>query len=177
MRVFEFPTGVNIDGPAQVRSQINQDATVSQQITLLSQRESQVLYGDLIVVPIEDSFLYVQPLFVVAASETPIPQLTRVIIVRDGAVTLANTLPEALAVAFGQQPEPEPPPEGEQPTATVQELIAQALQHFQRADQALREGDLATYQAEIRRAQELIAQANELGQGGATPTPSPTPSP
>jgi len=178
MRVFEFPTGVNIDGPAQVRSQINQDATVSQEITLLSQRESQVLYGDLIVVPIEESFLYVQPLFVTAATgQTPIPELKRVIIVRDGEVTLANTLPEALATAFGQQPEPQPPPTGEPPTANVQELLAQALQHFQRADQALREGDLATYQAEIRRAQQLIAQANELAQGGATPTPSPTPSP
>lgn len=176
-RVFEFPTGVNISGPAQVRSQINQDATVSQQITLLSQRESQVLYGDLIVVPIEDSFMYVQPLFVVASGQTPIPELERVIIVRDGGVTLGNSLPEALARAFGQQPEPEPPQPGQPPGGTVQQLLAQALQHFQRADQALREGDLATYQAEIRRAQELIAQANELAQGGATPTPTPTPTP
>jgi uncharacterized protein len=176
MRVFEFPTGVNIDGPAQVRSQINQDATVSQQITLLSQRESQVLYGDLIVVPLEDSFLYVQPLFVTAVTgQTPIPELKRVIIVKDGEVNLGNTLPEALAAAFG---EAQPPPAGgggPPPTGDVARLLQEALTHFQLAQQALQNQDLATYQAEVNKARDLIQQAAQLA--NQTPGPSPSPSP
>jgi uncharacterized protein len=177
MRVFEFPTGVNVDGPAQVRSQINQDARVSAEITLLSQRESSVLYGDLIVVPIEDSFLYVQPLFVTASSQTPIPQLQRVIIVRGGQVALANTLVDALATTVGGETPTEPPP-GEQPPPTqdVATLLAQALDHFRRAELALQNQDLATYQAEVNRAQQLIEQAARLA-GGQAPSPTPSPSP
>src|SRR5439155_2476912 len=58
---FQFPAGENVDGPQQVRNLINQDPTVSQQLTLLSQKGSKVLLGDLIITPIQDGILYVQP--------------------------------------------------------------------------------------------------------------------
>src|SRR5207247_9009295 len=67
LTAFQFPSGENVDGPAQVRSLLVQDPTVSQQITLLNREGSQVVFGDLLIVPIEDSFLYVQPIFVISA--------------------------------------------------------------------------------------------------------------
>src|SRR5439155_13209789 len=59
LNVFEFPTGENVDGPQQVRSLINQDPNVSKDLSLLNQQGSGVKFGDLLIVPIEDSFLYV----------------------------------------------------------------------------------------------------------------------
>jgi uncharacterized membrane protein (UPF0182 family) len=178
LKVFEFPTGENVDGPSQVRSLLNQDPTVAQQLTLLSQRGSSIIFGDLLIVPIEESFLYVQPIFVTAASgQTPIPELKRVVVVHGGNVSVANSLTDALAISFGQPTggggEPTPPGQ------TVQDLINDALRHFQNAQQALKDGNLALYQAELAIAQRDIEQANQLlGQGtGGTPSPSPSPSP
>jgi hypothetical protein len=173
LQAFQFPTGENVDGPTQVRSLISQDPTVSQQLTLLSQKGSDVIFGDLLIVPIEDSFLYVQPVFVTAASATPIPELKRVVVVHGGNVSVANGLTEAIDLSFGQAT---PTPGGGQPGATVSDLLALALQHFQKAQQLLQQGNLAGYQAEINAAQNAIQQANTLIKGGGT-TPSPSPSP
>ena len=179
LTAFQFPPGLVVDGPQQVRSLVNQDAATSQQISLLSQQGSNVLFGDLIIVPIENSFLYVQPLYVVSTGNPPIPQLKRVVVVHGGNVTIASSLSDAIAASFG----PAPPPSGgggPPPTGDVQQLLQQALEAFDRANAALKAGDLATYQTEIENAQRLIQQADQLaaGSGGtASPSPSPTPSP
>jgi uncharacterized protein len=171
---FEFPTGENVDGPTQVFSRISQDPTWSQQQTLLSQGNSRVAFGNLLVIPIEDSFLYVQPAFVVS-SQNAIPELKRVIVVHGGQVTVGNSLDEALAASVGQ-PTPGPGPEpGPQPTGRVARLLAQADQHFKAAEAALRDGDLATYQAEIKEAERLVQQALEEAQKQPSPSPSPSP--
>jgi hypothetical protein len=175
LQAFQFPTGENVDGPSQVRSLINQDPTVAQQLTLLSQRGSDVIFGDLLIVPIEDGFLYVQPVFVTASlGQTQIPELKRVVVVRGGNVSVANSLADALALSFGAQPGGggPPPPTGQ----TVQELLADALRHFDNAQAALTSGNLALYQAELAAAQRDIEQANELAGGGTSPTPAPSPS-
>ncbi|TML01063.1 MAG: UPF0182 family protein [Actinobacteria bacterium] len=175
LKAFQFPTGENVDGPTQVRSLINQDPTVAQQLTLLSQRGSDVIFGDLLIVPIENAFLYVQPIFVTASSgQLSIPELKRVVVVHGGNVAVANSLSDALDVSFGRAPGPTPG--GGTPGATVSDLLALALQHFQKAQQFLQQGNLSGYQAEINAAQNAIQQANNLVKGGG-PTPSPSPSP
>jgi len=178
LTAFQFPSGENVDGPAQVRSLLVQDPTVSQQITLLNREGSQVVFGDLLIVPIEDSFLYVQPIFVISATQPPIPELKRVVVVHGGNVSVANSLSDALAMSFGQQVTPPtgtPPPTG---GTKVSQLLAQALQHFQAAEAALKAGNLALYQQEINLAQQLVQQASQLtAQSGASPSPSPSPSP
>jgi uncharacterized membrane protein (UPF0182 family) len=176
LTVVQFPTGENIDGPQQVRSLLNQDPSASQQITLLSQRGSQVLFGDLLIVPVEDSFLYVQPVFLKAAGQTPIPELKRVIVVHGGNASIANSLDDALAASFGQAAPVPPTGPGPPPTGTVASLLQQALDHFRKAQQALANQDLATYQSEINQAQRLIQQAAQLAGKSPSPSPSPTPS-
>jgi uncharacterized membrane protein (UPF0182 family) len=175
---FEFPGGENIDGPQQVRARIDQDPNVSREVTLLSQQGSRVVFGDLLVIPIQDSFLYVQPIFVVSQQTNAIPELKRVAVVHGGAVTLGNSLQEAIAASFGEVVTP-PPTGVPTPTGDVAQLLAQALDHFNKAQQALKDGDLATYQAEINKAQQLIQQAEQLANKapGPSPTPTPTPSP
>jgi len=176
--VFRFPEGRTIEGPTQVFARINQDARFSSERTLLSQAGSEVLFGDFLVIPIDNSFLYVEPVYVQAA-QTPIPQLHNVIIVNGsgGAVTIAGNLQDALRAAVT----------GQVPTGggggggggtvpqRIQALLAQAQQHFDAAQAALVSGNLGTYQSEIKAAQAAVDEAARLA--GTTPTPSGTPTP
>jgi uncharacterized membrane protein (UPF0182 family) len=172
---FEFPSGAPPDGPQQVFNRINADDQFAQERTLLGQTGSRVLFGNLFVVPIEDSFLYVQPVFVLAQQATAIPELKRVVVVNGDTVVVGATLAEALARAVGQRPPERPPPEEEAPRG-VQELLARAVEHFDRADALLRQGDLAGYQREIEAGRALVERARELA-GGQGPAPTPSPSP
>lgn len=172
---FEFPSGAPPDGPQQVFNRINADDQFAQERTLLGQTRSQVLFGNLFIVPIEDSFLYVQPVFVLARQETAIPELKRVVVVNGDTVVVGTTLADALARAVGERP-PEQPPGGGRPPEGVGELLERAVEHFERADALLRQGDLAGYQREIEAGRALVEQARALASGAApTPTPSPTP--
>jgi len=177
LTAFQFPAGENVLGPQQVRNLISQDPDVSSQITLLNREGSQVNFGDLLIVPIENSFLYVQPIFVTASGANPIPELKRVVVVHGGNATIATSLADAISMSFGQQPTPTPTPTpGPPPTTQVGQLLAEAQQHFQAAETALKNGDLATYQKEIEAGISLVSQAEQLS-ASPSPTPTPTPTP
>jgi uncharacterized protein len=185
---FRFPSGVNVDGPTQVFSRINQDARFSSERTLLGQGGSTIVFGDFLVIPLEDSLLYVQPVYVKSNQENAIPELKRVVVVNGSQIGIGSSLREALNDSLGAVV---PPPTGGggggQPQGTleqqIQALLDQASQHFAAADAALRAGDLATYQKEIAAAQEATSRAQDLiaqllgAPGSGTQSPSPTASP
>jgi uncharacterized membrane protein (UPF0182 family) len=175
LTAFEFQAGQSISGPEQVFRRINQDTSVSQQRTLLGQSGSRVVFGNLLAIPIANSFLYVQPMYLEATgSAGGIPELKRVILVHGETVTIGDTLQEALKTSFGTD-EPPPPDNTDQ---TVAQLIEEALRHFGLADEALKAQDLAAYQREIALAQAAIARAAELlSNSGVSPTPTPSASP
>ena len=103
MVAFRFPTGVNIDGPAQVFSRINQNPQFSAERTLLGQGGSQVLFGDFLVIPVENSFIYVQPMFVRSTQATAVPELKRIVVANGDAIGLGTTLQEALSNSVSGQ--------------------------------------------------------------------------
>jgi uncharacterized protein len=187
--MFRFPEGRNIEGPQQVFARINNDPSFSSLRTLLSQQGSQLYFGDFLVIPIDNSFLYVLPVYVQSSEGAQIPELKRVIVVNGsgGDVSIGATLPEALAQATGGVTGGGPgnggpnggPGNGGQGTTDqqIQALLAEALSHFAAAQTALRTGDLALYQQELAKAQELVQQANDLAASQAGSTTSPTPSP
>jgi len=164
----------NVPGPANAAALISQDTDVAQQVTLLGQLGSRVIYGDLLAIPIGQSFLYIQPLYTRSAQEgSAIPEMKRVIVVNGGEVTMAPSFAGALEASFGEAAPEEPgdePVPGEEPVADVAMLLAEAQEHFEAAEAALREGDLATYQAEIEEAERLIEEAAELA-GVSPPAP------
>jgi uncharacterized membrane protein (UPF0182 family) len=172
---FSFPEGRNILGPEQVFSQINQDPTFSQQRSLLSTGGSSVIFGDFLAIPIGNSFLYVQPVYVRSNQENAIPELKRVLVVNGGVVGVGENFQTALTAAVEGSQTPEGPGGG---GTTVSDLLAQALDHFQAADQALQDQNLALYQSELKQAQALVQQANDLAAqqqgGGTSPTATPT---
>jgi uncharacterized protein len=179
---LELPASENVPGPSIVFSRINQDPRFSSERTLLGQGGSSVIFGDLLVIPIENSFLYVQPVYVQANQSAAVPELKRVVVANGDVVGVGVTLAEALDAAVQGQIGAEPGgPGGEEPGGgvdrTVSELLAEAAQHFASAEEALRNGDLATYQDEVEAAQDLVQQALALSGERPTASPEATPSP
>ena len=183
-----MPRDRPIDGPALIQSKIDQETTVSQEITLLGQQGSKVTYGNMLLVPVEKSLLWIRPLYVEAAGKTPLPQLKRVIVVYGEKVVMRETLRDALIGIFNSSPPtleeggsaatsptpgattPTPAPTAGQPT--LAQLLAEADAHFNTAQAALRGGDLATYQKENDAARDSIRRATALA--NATPAPTTT---
>jgi uncharacterized membrane protein (UPF0182 family) len=194
--MFRFPEGstTSIEGPPQVFARINNDPSFSSFRTLVGQQGSTLSFGDFLVIPVDDSFLYVLPVYVTASDSTPaIPELKRVVVVNGsgGDVSIGTSLPDALGIATSGVPSGPngngPGGNGQPPTGSVdqqiQQLLIEALSHFQAADAALKAGQLGTYQSELAQAQALVQQAQQLaastsaGTGsGSTTSPTPPPS-
>ena len=169
---FELPRDSFIDGPGQVGARINQTPEISQEFTLLDQQGSQVIQGNMLVVPIDESILYVQPIYIAARSGgsttnsiAALPEFKRVVVVFGDRIVMRDTLAEALAAVFGDAPVVDGGDGDDLPadlTEAVAELLTRADAAFARADAALRSANLATYQEEVAEAQRLIAQAQDL---------------
>jgi uncharacterized membrane protein (UPF0182 family) len=174
--VFRFPSDTSTFGPAQIQSRINQDSTVSAQFTLWSQAGSSVVRGNLLVLPMGDSLLYMEPIFLRSTS-TSQPEFKRVILASQNRIAFADTVDQALAQILGETSVPPPSGGGGGGglPADVPGLIARAQQLYAEAQQALAAGDLGTYQAKLNALQPILDRLAELT--GASPQPSPGPTP
>ncbi len=156
--VYQFPKQKVILGPQQVSARINQDEVISPQISLWSQRGSQVLFGNMLVIPLEESIVYIQPLYL-QAEETAIPELTRVIVVYADKVEMAPDLESALLAVFGEEPEQAGPSGeegavGELPVATIR----LAEETYQQALEAQKAGDWAEYGRQIEELGRILSE-------------------
>ncbi len=159
---YRFPKDKLVFGPKQVIGRINQDAQVSQQISLWDQGGSQVIQGSLLVIPIEESLLYVRPLYL-KASTGKIPELKRVIVAYENKIAMEETLEAGLAKIFGTaegQIKPSEETSGQTPPAdtTKEGLLEQANQAYQSAINAQREGNWGRYGEEIKRLGEILGK-------------------
>ncbi|MEO7229569.1 MAG: UPF0182 family protein, partial [Candidatus Limnocylindrales bacterium] len=177
VRVYRFPTNTSVFGPAQIEARIDQDPTISAQITLWNQSGSQVVRGNLIVVPVGDTLIYLQPVYLQSTSSS-FPEFQRIVVASPTTVVWGESLAQALEqlVGSGSTVTPTPRPTVG-PSATpgvgvptdVAGLIAYANTHFEAAQRALRNGDFATYGSEIELVRQALAQLDVLA--GATPAP------
>ena len=169
LMVFAFPKDTVIFGPRQVAARIAQDEVIAPQITLWNQQGSEVIQGALLVIPIEESLLYIRPLYLRAAGGR-IPELKRVVVAYRNRIVMEETLDSALARLFPgyesgrpatptrpapAKPAPQPQPGAAAPPAQ-QDLAAQARTHYERAIEAQRAGDWARYGEEIKRLGEVL---------------------
>jgi len=160
-----------IFGPQQVEARIDQNTEISRSITLWSRAGSGVDRGNLLAIPIDDTILYVEPLFLEAQSEGALPQLQRVIVAHNDRVTMQRTLQDSLNVLFGESVAPTNGTVVQRPVAG--ERIERIRELYREADEALREGDLGTYDERI----EEIGSILEEFEGNATTTPEEPTSP
>ena len=171
LAVFEFPKQSLVFGPKQIVGRISQDQTIAPQITLWNQQGSQVIWGTMMVIPIEESLIYVRPLYLKAQGGR-IPELTRVIVAYEDRIVMEPTLEGSLARLFGGQGPPAPaarpvqgpaPSPGSPQTAAPpapagdeRDLAAEARAHYDRAIAAQRAGDWARYGDELKALGEVL---------------------
>lgn len=164
---YRFPKQSLVYGPRQIMNRIEQDTDISRQLSLWDQRGSQAIRGELLVIPIEESLLYVQPIYLRAQGEASIPELKRVVVAYGNQVVMATTLDEGLQMVFGTGgprpvvPAADVPAAGAAPpaSASVDALIQRMQQHYDRAIAAQRVGNWADYGREL---EQLGAALREL---------------
>jgi len=157
--VFKFPKQELIFGPMQIEARIDQDSTISEQLTLWGQVGSRVIRGNLLVIPIENSILYVEPLYLLA-EQSQLPQLKRVIAAHGDKVVMEENLDTALAAIFGTKiPEPIVIIPGEEVSA--EDLTSEALSVYTRAQEALKAGDFAKFGEELATLEAILQRLNE----------------
>lgn len=164
LTALEFPKAKLVYGPKQIDARIDQDTTISQQLTLWSQRGSQVLRGSLLAIPIEKSLLYVQPLYL-AADQGSLPELKRVIVAFGDRIAMEETLDQALQRIFGAKPTADAPTPATTTAAAAvtpvkgdRSLARQALDSFQRSQELLKQGNWAGYGEELRKVEGLLKE-------------------
>jgi len=184
LNAFEMPQGESVLGPVQIDNRIKSTPEVSRNLTLLNQQGSTVIQGSLQLIPVGNSILYIRPFYVQAAGESSYPQFRFVVVAYAGQdPVLASTVNDGLAQLFGQPPAQPLPDGGEAPTTpsppaggNVQDLLNQAATTYQQAQDALRQGDLGTYQQLINQVGDLINRAQQAaGGGGASSTTTTAP--
>jgi len=165
---YRFPKQSLVYGPKQIVNRINQETDISQQLTLWDQKGSSVIRGELLVIPINESLIYVQPLYLRAEGGT-IPELKRVVVAHENRVVMAETLEEGLAALFGgagAAPARALATRADSTAARVPNaaagapaaLLQEAQQHYDRAMTAQRSGDWATYGKEIEELGKVLRQ-------------------
>ena len=150
---FRLPKGEFVDGPSQVATRINQDPDISQIFTLLDQQGSSVIKGNLFVVPINQSILYYQPIYL-QGEQNPLPEFKFVVVVFQDRIIMSETLSEALSSIFGDEfiSDNVEESEGESPL----DLLAKATTAFEQAQEQLQKGNLGKYQELIDQAQQYV---------------------
>ena len=159
MLLYEFPKQKLIYGPFQIEARIDQNPEISQQLTLWSQKGSRVIRGDLLVIPIDDSLLYVEPVYL-RAEQGELPELRRVIVAYGKEVVMRPNLEEAIAALFGNQEVPQIA-QPSTPSANANadsDLIQQAAEAFNQAETAQREGNWAEYGRYQQQLKQIIQQ-------------------
>jgi uncharacterized membrane protein (UPF0182 family) len=156
--IYTFPRDRLIFGPKQVDARINQDSYISQQLTLWDQRGSDVIRGSLLVIPIERSLLYVQPLYLAASDKVGLPELRRVIVAYENDVVMEENLELALQRLFGAKKAIVGKADGtaEDIKSTSAELAKEAMRVFERAIELQRQGNWAGYGEEIKKLEQLL---------------------
>ena len=195
--VYRFPRQETVFGPRQIEGRISQEPDISSQISLWNQSGSQVILGNMLVIPVEQSILYVQPLYLRATSvENALPELQRVIVATNERVVMRETLEEAIAAVVSDEAAVTSPIEtttettaddttgastdasatpAAEPAVTsgVNDLAQQAIDLFDAGQQALADGDWAAYGAAQDELQIVLQQLAEASAAGLAATPVP----
>ena len=164
---YNFPKDKLIYGPRQIEARIDQDPTISSQLTLWGQKGSEVIRGNLLVIPIEKSIIYVEPIYL-QAERGQLPELKRVIVASGDRIAMEQTLAQSLSAIFAglpaeepTVPTPSPTPEAPLP-AELAELAELAQKHYNQAQEYLRAGDWTSWGEELEKMEEVLNQMVEL---------------
>jgi hypothetical protein len=170
---YDFPKERLVYGPSQIENRIQQDTVITEQLALWGRGGSRVIRGNLLMIPLGKSSLYVEPVFL-QAEAGGLPELKRVIVAAGERIAMEPTLEESIAVIFGVEAPPtepvigppSPPVPGGALTAEIAGLIQEAQQHYDKAQQYLKAGDWAGYGKELDALKAVLDRLAELVAAG-----------
>lgn len=166
--IYKLPKQKNIYGPMQIESRIDQDTNISKEFSLWGQQGSTYIRGNLLTIPIEDSLIYVEPIYLRADNENSLPEVKRVIVAYGDQIAYEETLEEALNSIFGAKvdiPEeavPQTPVIDGAAPDNLRDLITRANQLFNSAQEAQRAGDWAEYGRNLEELKTTLGRLNQL---------------
>ncbi|HHV46345.1 MAG TPA: UPF0182 family protein [Tissierellia bacterium] len=164
--LYKFPKGITVDGPMMVESRIDQNTAISEELTLWSQQGSRVLRGNMVIVPIENSLLYVEPIYLESDSENSLPEMKRVVVSFKDKIVMKESLREALENIFGiiEEVEEIPPSEEihEGLEGDIEELVIRANELYNSAEEALRNGNWADYGKYMDELEKVLIQMESI---------------
>lgn len=167
--LYKFPKGETIQGPMMIESRIDQNTDISEQLTLWSQEGSKVLRGNVIIVPVENSLLYVEPIYLEADNENSFPEVQRVVVSFKDKIVMERTLAEGLVRIFGEKEdededieEPEENIGVEGQDKKTSKLIKEASELFNKAKEASQNGDWSEYGDYIEELEKILNKLNKL---------------
>ena len=167
LRVLTFPRDRPIAGPLNIENTIDADSTIRQQLTLLCPSAPNCIRGNLLVLPVGSSFIYVEAIFVQATSTSRIPELQRVILATQDRVVMTESFEKSLDALFGAQQQPPPtttpppsttPPPTTTPPSEIAALVRSATDHYNAAQAALKAGDFAEYGRQLKLLEDDLAK-------------------
>lgn len=151
LQVYKFPKDVNIYGPMQVENRINSHMEISKELNLWSQGGSKVIRGNMIVVPIDNSILYVEPIYIASSNKTTLPELKQVVVAHDEKIVMKATLQDALYALFGESAPinsevlAEPEGEGHIALPSYEAVAKQVISEFEKVKKASAENDWSSF--------------------------------
>ena len=152
--VYEFPEGELVYGPMQIEARIDQNPEISKLFTLWGQVGSRVIRGNLLVIPIEGSILYVEPIYL-KAEKSHIPELRGVIVAYNDYVVMGSTLESSLQSILGKRVEVEEKPE------SVKDIVDKAIEYYNRALESVRQGNWSAFGEYLNKLGEILQKLNE----------------
>ena len=160
LKVFNFPKDKTIYGPSQIEARIDQDTEISQKLTLWGQAGSRVIRGNLMVIPMEESLLYLEPIYL-QATQGRLPEFKRVILAYQDSIEMQETLDNAISAIFGQKRTIEKSPVSTGPAPVRSNVIESLANEFRAFKEAAKTGDWAVFGEKLKAVESKIRQLSE----------------
>ncbi|PAB57111.1 hypothetical protein CCE28_19465 [Anaeromicrobium sediminis] len=162
--LYKLPKQKNVYGPMQIESKIDQNTTISKEFSLWGQKGSSYIRGNLLIIPIENSLLYIEPIYLKADNENSLPEVKRVVVAYGDKIAYEETLNKALESLFGRSGETtgQEIPDGELPIdGDSITLIERANEAFLRAEEAQRQGNWSEYGRYINEVKKILVELKD----------------
>lgn len=159
--LYEFPKTKTISGPNMIETKIDQDTAISSQLTLWSQMGSEVLRGNTLVIPVEDSLLYVEPIYLKSDTASNFPEMKMVVASYGDRILMESTLNKAIEKLFGISEKPKKPVT-EIENLNINDLINKANEVFNEATESSKNGKWAEYGEKIEELEKILNQLKNL---------------
>lgn len=171
--LFKFPKQTNVAGPMQVEARISNDSEISQNLNLWDQQGSSVIRSNLLVIPIKESLLYIEPIYLTMNNENSLPEVVRIVVSYKDQIVMEKTLDDALSKLFGTDfrtegvTESTPDEENDTPSSSTvmgyDEVVEQIKAAYQNAKTSAQNGNWADYGHYLEQLEKAISQLDKAG--------------